>query len=214
MTMFEGSGITGAKRASWEHYNPRDIVLRMLQEHPEANEKALTRHLYDFLVGDAVLDDECFGYLMACLKYTVHNALIALGDEKKEARRKARAEARAQREKEGHTDNQRELITQSVREKFAQYIAKITLLDMLMPNGKILRDCTGRECTVLGPQIGVWLAKIGARIKPDDTVGDSLSEEQVQQIYGTRNGDGLDAREHVQLSAADARTDGADATGA
>lgn len=52
------------------------------------------------------------------------------------------------------------------------------LLDMILPNGKPLRDCTGSECA----QVGGWLTKIANRVKPNDVVGTVLTETQVRKL--------------------------------
>lgn len=59
-------------------------------------------------------------------------------------------------------------------------IAKFIVLDLTMPNGKKLRDCTGHECTKLG---GLF-ATIGKRVGATKTVGDVLSEEDLAGMQG------------------------------
>ncbi len=62
--------------------------------------------------------------------------------------------------------------------------AESMLLDWVLPNDKALRDCTGRECKAMSHKIGPWLAKIAARVKPDQIVGDVLQEADVRKLYG------------------------------
>lgn len=57
---------------------------------------------------------------------------------------------------------------------------QMVLLDMVLPNGKPLRDCTGKDCA----KAGGWLSKIAGAIKPTDKVGAALNEEQVRKFYG------------------------------
>ena len=56
--------------------------------------------------------------------------------------------------------------------------AAVKLLDLSMPNGKPLRDCTGSDCKKFGGWLGKIAAKVGARQK----VGSVLSEAQVRKL--------------------------------
>jgi hypothetical protein len=53
--------------------------------------------------------------------------------------------------------------------------AKLILLDLLMPNGKALRDCTGTDCR----KFGGWFSRIADRVG-SKKVGDVLSEKEVR----------------------------------
>jgi hypothetical protein len=64
-----------------------------------------------------------------------------------------------------------------------QLKAGVILLEMTMPNGKLLRDCTGAECSKLSSKIGGWLLRISKRVRPTQTVGSVLNEDQVRQLY-------------------------------
>ena len=61
---------------------------------------------------------------------------------------------------------------------------QLKLLDLMLPNGKTLRDCTGRECREMGEKVGDWLLKVSSRVKPDQLVGDALQEADVRRLYG------------------------------
>ena len=61
--------------------------------------------------------------------------------------------------------------------------AQMILLDMKLPNGKALRDCTGADCAKLGPAMGEWLSNISGEVKPRQKVGDVLSEERVRELF-------------------------------
>jgi hypothetical protein len=59
------------------------------------------------------------------------------------------------------------------------------LLDLLMPNGKPLRDCTGGECERYGKadeQRGLWLQRVAAKVGPDKHVGEVLDERQLKAL--------------------------------
>lgn len=61
--------------------------------------------------------------------------------------------------------------------------AQLKLLDLIMSNGKALRDCTGKECKQLSTKTSGWLNKIAARVKPGQLVGTVLSEADVRKLY-------------------------------
>ena len=65
-------GTTGAKRVSWEHYNPRELLLELVQNYPNADEATIARHLRDRVLGD---ESE---YLMSILLYYVRNNMRSL----------------------------------------------------------------------------------------------------------------------------------------
>jgi hypothetical protein len=47
-----GLGITGAKRTSWEHHSPRDLLIRLAREYPKADDRKLAMHLRDCVLGE------------------------------------------------------------------------------------------------------------------------------------------------------------------
>ena len=58
--------------------------------------------------------------------------------------------------------------------------AAIVLMNLPMPNGKNLRDCTGSECA----KFGGWFASIAKVLKPNEKVGSHLSEQDLKNLYG------------------------------
>lgn len=113
-------GTTGAKVASWEHDNPRNLVLLLRQQYPDADEQVLAQHLRD-----RVLDDDS-EYLLPILRYFVRVTLRAL-------------------EPRPHTrKSTREEVEQTKRK------IESRLLDFIMPNGKTLANSSGAECAHAG----------------------------------------------------------------
>jgi hypothetical protein len=55
----------------------------------------------------------------------------------------------------------------------------VVLLDLIMPNGKALRDCTGKECR----QAGGWLVKVADRVGDRGVVGATLDEQEIAAIF-------------------------------
>src|SRR4030095_2232893 len=73
-------------------------------------------------------------------------------------------------------------VTSSIQKKIKSGI-KIALLGMKMPNGKELRNCTGRECEQLSTKVGSWLERVAAKLEPSEIVGDKLSESDLRRLY-------------------------------
>jgi len=73
-------------------------------------------------------------------------------------------------------------------EKVIDRRAKLKLLDLIMPNGKMLRNCTGKECKQLSTKTSTWLAKIATKVKPTELVGAVLSEVQVHNLWSSTRG--------------------------
>jgi hypothetical protein len=69
----------------------------------------------------------------------------------------------------------------ATRKLVAEAKAKIVerLLDMIMLNGKLLRDCTGADCI----RLGGWLTRVGKKVGPKQRVGEVLSEQQLRALY-------------------------------
>jgi hypothetical protein len=82
-------------------------------------------------------------------------------------------------------------IAAAMKQKVEQAIeqkAQIILLDWVLPNGKALRDCTGRDCRQMSGTVGTWLRKIADRIKPTELVGSVLQEADVRKLFpGTKS---------------------------
>ncbi len=62
-----------------------------------------------------------------------------------------------------------------IKERFVQF----AFLKMVMPNGKTMEDCKGREMT----KFGAGAAAVGKAIKPNERVGDKLSETEVRKLF-------------------------------
>ena len=75
----------------------------------------------------------------------------------------------------------------AIREQLTEHIrteARVMLLDIVMPNGKRLRDCRGTECVKMGKvhiEKGSWWIAIGQKAGKEK-VGDVLSEAQVAKL--------------------------------
>jgi hypothetical protein len=74
--------------------------------------------------------------------------------------------------------------TKAKIEAAVEIIKATVLLDLVQPNGKKLRDCTGAEVRELQTQMPSWFKIIAARVKPAEVVGKVLSEAEVRKMWG------------------------------
>lgn len=182
MTLLE-IGRTGASKQSWRSPGPRALLKQLMDEAKDPHDgKVLFK---DFLaaalpspVRAAFANEDDERRLVNIIEYWFtnnHDLMMRLypkpGDKKLKA-----AEQKVLAEKE-------EKIRTAVREKIAEQ-AELMLLDWIMPNGKAMGDCTGKEVREFGRKVSPWISKIAARVKPDETVRDVLSEDDVRKMWG------------------------------
>ena len=174
------TGKYGAKVQTWGKANPRELLSRVLDACDWASRynpgRGRSWDLFAPFVAEVEqaegLEITPDGYLHAILKYWFTNNIEAALRErgtpadhfagvprrKSDKRLQAAADARAE-----------EVITR-----------RIALLELTMPNGKPLRDCTGAECAGFGG----WLLSVSDRVADDATVGSALSEDDLRGLYG------------------------------
>jgi hypothetical protein len=63
-------------------------------------------------------------------------------------------------------------------EKGIELKVQAKLSEMLMPNGKPIAQCTGKELRKFETQIPAWLNKLVAKVKPNQLAGDVLTEAE------------------------------------
>jgi hypothetical protein len=156
------SGALAATRQTWRAKSVRDLLAEIVTDNPQATDRALLEKFVDQLRGD---DD----YFLAAAEYAFDNALRALRREQNQPTAVQKAEQAAKRAK----------LTVSHAKLVSRIKSKVVLLNMAMPNGKKLRDCSGEECR----HFGGWYQRIAAEIGPSKLVGDVLSEKQVRELY-------------------------------
>jgi hypothetical protein len=138
------------------------VLKRLLEDHPNWNQERLLRAFTEQIA-------ENQKYLDAIIEYWFANNLHSLIE--RPATYTPRETSKASTEIKNNI------------EKAIQYKVGVLLLEMVMPNGKLLRDCNGAECSKLSAKVGGWLMRISKQIKPNDIVGDKLTEQQVRQLY-------------------------------
>src|SRR5215471_3987531 len=148
------TGITGAKRQSWRHDNPRDTLRNIIEGNPHADkEKLLT------LFKDIILKVKNQAILETIIEYWFANNLSSL------------LQSDADLKKQFSAPNIAKL-KDKIRERI-KIASGIVLLDIIMPNKKRLGDCTGAECAA----VGGWLSLVAARMSPSQIVGKIFTEE-------------------------------------
>jgi len=162
-------GKLAAKRQTWKESNPRALLRRIREENPNASKSALLRQFISEL-----RDEENENYLLVALEYVFDAAWNASVKP---------ADCARPRRSGGEVSASKAIAVAAASELKAaikEAATRMVLLDLEMPNGKALRDCTGKECK----RIGGWLVAVAAAVKPGDVIGAVLSEAQVRRLYG------------------------------
>jgi hypothetical protein len=152
------TGVQGAKRQSMHTTSPRSLLLKLIEENPSMDEKELLDQYTK-----AVRDN--YTYLDPIVEYWFANNYHSLMRQRQTPETREEKTARA-------------IAVENVKETIKQRATRMVLLDLVQPNGKALRDCTGKDCT----KFGGWLANIAKKVKPTEKVGDVLSESEVRKL--------------------------------
>jgi hypothetical protein len=151
-------GIRGAKRASYQKRNFRDLALKVLIDNPDEEVENLVDDFIEMLHKDA----DSFRSLAI---YGLQNVKTSL-----------------------HPIRGRPLYSppknlekQIIEEQAATITKKITdnLMQFMMPTGKTLEQSTGAECN----QVGGWFKVIGKKIGIRGIVGQKLTEGDLQKLF-------------------------------
>lgn len=76
-------------------------------------------------------------------------------------------------------------------------IRKVIMLDLTLPNGKKLRDCTGAECA----KAGGFYTEVSKHIKATEIVDKHLSERNLQDLYSRFSSKPASRRSTAELRA-------------
>jgi len=136
-------------------HNPRDLVIEVVKTMPEASRKDRFERFW------LSLADVGEDYHRAVAWYFFVNMHDYLTTTRNQRDPVERAEDRAK---------QTELV-----EKIK---AQIVMLELTMPNGKPMKDCTGAEMAKFGNRY----QRIAAKVGKANTVGSVLNEDQVKAI--------------------------------
>lgn len=147
-------GLSGASKIS--DRSPRELVLKTIEDNPGIEKRAAFEL---FLI--AVGTDRGYWRAMA-FYFFVHMWEYAFGP----ATRSKPDPVQQLEMKERQT-----ALVENIK-------AQIIMLDLTMPNGKAMRDCTGAEMAKFGNRF----QKIAEKVGKAKTVGSVLSEDQVKAI--------------------------------
>jgi hypothetical protein len=152
------TGKYGATRQSWS----RDAIRVVFQEIKRSNSKASHKILVQLLAERMREDDDA---LKAAADYIVTACEVAqIGY--------------AERERKTTTPEQRAEVAEQIANTAEAIKNQILVLNLEMPNGKRLRNCTGREMA----QFGSAYQRIAKRVGPTKTVGTVLDEAGVRKL--------------------------------
>lgn len=149
-------GVQGRKVESWNPVDGRSIVKTVIEAHGDLDQPAQFEAFWNM-----VKDNEAI--LRSVAQYYFANTSRSLVVPP--APRAARP------------------LIEAMKAEIKARATKMVLLDLMLPNGKKLRDTTGGECADLGVKVGAWLANLAARVPVDELVGQVLEETEVRQIY-------------------------------
>jgi hypothetical protein len=172
---YTDTGTQGAKRQSWREANPRAGLKDLIDKNPDASEDEVLQLQWDTVTrGVAFKKPENESMFRTIFEYWFTNNYRSLVTERAPRKPRAASQPAVQGQAaEQHVDRLRQSLTKKVEEK-----AQLLLLDLIMPNGKSLRENTKEDCA----NTSGWMAKLAARLKPGQTVGAALSEKQVRAI--------------------------------
>jgi hypothetical protein len=185
------TGTLGAKRQSFHEISLRADLLKVMKANPTATKEELSSLLWR-VMKDGV--DSGKDYLSPLLDYWFPGNYKSILKQQQKATQASEQKAsdtseqqpdqatgqasepqRAAQGAQAAEDREAEELVNNLIDRAARLI----LMDLMLPNGKPLRDCTGDECA----KAGGWFASIAGQVKPDDIVGKVLSEEQVRTLY-------------------------------
>ena len=153
MTHIE-SGVQGAKRARWREVNPWKLLREIAEGLPNGEKEELWAAFWR----EAQDADD---YLEAIARYFFDNAFLSL-----------------KKDQDGTAKHHKGKPKKESLESEVETRA-LMLLQMMMPNGKQLGDCTGPDCR----RFGGWLRGLAKLVPAGKTVGQSLTEAKVRRLW-------------------------------
>jgi len=156
-------GTYGAKRATWREANPRKRLVKIIENNDGADEKIWREEFWEEIKKDRSEK----GDLRACIEYWLDLNINALTG--RSTRKKSRSKA-ARQQLQAEVDE----IRQEIR-------TSLMFLNLVCPNGKQLRHCTGADCK----KFGGWYLTLAKHVPAKKEVGTQLTEQQVGEIWAS-----------------------------
>lgn len=158
-------GTTGAKRQSQKKASPRSLLRGIIDGSPRDSESAIRNKFTDAIRDDEDMIDTIIEYWFA---NNYHR--IVTPDERSQAREE-KAKLRIK-----ERSSYMEATTPAAIDIIKLRAERMVFLNMVMPNGKLLAECTFKECSSFGSKF-MALSAVG---KPNERVG-KLSELEVRK---------------------------------
>jgi len=143
--------------------NPMSILYRFVSSHPTADVGWLFRKWRTAIIADEDLHD-------AVLRHTFTNLLSSIDKPRQQERRRAENIQRSEQIAAAAT---------RTTERVIKRVTEIVLMDLLLPNGKTLRDATFKECA----QAGGFFHLVAKKGRPLQIVGKTLTEDDLKTLY-------------------------------
>jgi len=138
--------------------NIMEVLVAIIEANPTANNDELFRKWSDIVKDDDDLLD-------AALLHTFTNLIASLKRPHRGGQSRFKGRSREERDAS---------VAQIKREA-----KEILILDLIMPNGKPLRVCTG----AYGRQCGGGIGRVAKAVKPMQIIGQVLNDEQAQRLW-------------------------------
>jgi hypothetical protein len=163
MTFIE-HGIQGAFRQTWRKGNPRSLLQTIIEKNPKADLEEIYSLFWNEIEGDKQL-------LMACVSYWLdlnYKAILRADESKQQPLGRTAHPVSADEPP----------VVAKLRERI-EHEATLVLLELVMPNGKPLGDCTGTQCR----KFGGLFAQLAKHVPRQKTVRSVLKEADVQKLW-------------------------------
>lgn len=141
-------------------HNPRDLIIRLVEDHPTETRDDLFLKFRALIDGDSDYQRAVDWYFFV----NMHDYLTSNRNRNKPA-----------------SAGQREAMTLKKVNDIKRRIVDVVLLDLILPNGKALRDATFGDCA----KAGGWFQLLSRKGKPSEVVGKRLSEADLKKIKFT-----------------------------
>jgi len=165
MTHVDEGGTQGAKRARWRELNPWKFMREVAEDFPDADREELWPIFWNELSKQhAGLEGT---YFEAIARYFFDNAFNALKGPVMSGRG-------------GYKRSGRKTPSENITEEMVESRA-LMLLNLTMPNGKHLGDCTGPECR----RFGGWFRELAKCVPKGKTVSQALTETKARRLWNT-----------------------------
>lgn len=158
-------GLTGAKRQSWEKYNPRDVLRDTMRNKPGATEAEIRDTVWEIIKNEK-------RYLPVIFDYWFANNYRRFFVEEVEQYSTAIMEIKQNRKSTGTNNPSRDEID-AVKQK-----VRPVLMDLMLSNNKQLKTATFGECA----QEGGWFREIAKQGRPMEIVGKKLTENDLWNL--------------------------------